>query len=582
MLQPLSKLSTEELLHLKQSLLNSPCGKEPSSTESTLFQALGIPSQTDLDLIQNPLSPSELKDKAAAEASLYEFLRQAWHVIEPGVDFVEGWHLRVICAHVQAMAAGKIVNLLITCPPETGKSIILDVCLPAWVWASEPQRRFIHFSYGAELSIRDSVKCRSVISSRWYRRLWGDIYKLTGDQNQKTYFTNDATGYRLSSSVGGRGTGEHPDFIVVNDPLKADDAWSKAVREEVNSWWDGTISTRGKMRGIRRVVCAQRLHADDLPGHILTSNASAWDHVKLPMRAEPSKRPRPTKIGWFDNRKEGEILWPQGKPEAAVREQEKELGPLRTPAQLQQDPLAAAGKLFKREWLLKAIEMAGNRKPPRNIPRMRFWDLAATETASADFTAGILMSIEPDETVWIEDLARGQWEPGTRDVNIKSQAQVDGANVFVRIEEEGGASGKSVVFNYQRMLRGYRVSGDKPGQNKMLRANPFAGWLQNGLVRICRAEWNNELIQELEAFPDGAHDDIVDACSGAFNSLSKVSEWWGSVNGALVASGEDDEDRKPFTEQEQEELPDDLAELITETQAIAKERRPDKFDRDDW
>lgn len=150
-----------------------------------------------------------------AESSLYEFVRQAWPVVEPGVPFVEGWHLQVICEHLEAVTRGEITKLLVNIPPRHAKSTIVSVMWPCWEWLSRPHEKYLCASYSSVLSTRDNVKARRLITSPWYQSIWRDRFMLTGDQNQKQRFENNKTGYRIATSVGGTATGEGLSLIHI-------------------------------------------------------------------------------------------------------------------------------------------------------------------------------------------------------------------------------------------------------------------------------------------------------------------------------------------------------------------------------
>lgn len=154
-------------------------------------------------------------DKKRAEESLYEFGQQAWDIVEPGQPFIKGRHIEMICLHLEALANGTLGrdNLLINIPPGHSKSIFTNVFLPAFVWAKDPTKRFLYGAYEQKLSTRDSIACRSIIESDWYKSRWPHV-DLVGDQNEKTKFQNSEKGWRIASSVGGSGTGLHPHFIV--------------------------------------------------------------------------------------------------------------------------------------------------------------------------------------------------------------------------------------------------------------------------------------------------------------------------------------------------------------------------------
>src|SRR5258708_6326097 len=129
-------------------------------------------------------------ERELAERRLPEFVRQAWHVLEPQTVFVEGFHIDAICEHLEAISRGEIRNLIINVPPRHMKSLLVSVLWPAWEWIRNPERRWLFSSYAASLSIRDSIKCRTLIESPWYQRFWGDRYALSSDQNTKTRFDN--------------------------------------------------------------------------------------------------------------------------------------------------------------------------------------------------------------------------------------------------------------------------------------------------------------------------------------------------------------------------------------------------------
>lgn len=152
--------------------------------------------------------------RRACERSLLEFVRQAWHVVEPGTDFVEGWHIEAICLHLEAVSRGEIRDLLINMPPRHMKSLLVAVFWPCWEWTRRPETRFLFSSYAQKLSTRDSLKCRRILESPWYQERWGERFALTSDQNEKMRFENNRTGYRIATSVGGTTTGEGGDVLV--------------------------------------------------------------------------------------------------------------------------------------------------------------------------------------------------------------------------------------------------------------------------------------------------------------------------------------------------------------------------------
>ena len=297
--------------------------------------------------------------KALYEESLYSFMKAGWKYIDPN-PFSPGWHMEAIAEHLQAVADGDIRRLIINQPPRTSKSSML-VAFDAWVWAQPhttpttgPGVQFLHASYAQTLSIRDSLKTRRLIESPWYQSYWGNNFKITSDQNTKIRFENSAGGYRLATSVGGALTGEGGSVILIDDPHNAIEMESELVRQGTIDWFDNSLSTRlNNAKTGAMILVMQRLHEDDLTGHILARDYDDWTHLMLPMRYD-SERARiiyPNIIGWSDPRTyDNELLVPDRFDEQAVILLERQLGPYGSSGQLQQSPSPKGGGIIKRDY----------------------------------------------------------------------------------------------------------------------------------------------------------------------------------------------------------------------------------------
>lgn len=502
-------------------------------------------------------------DAARYENSLSDFIGASWPLIEP-MAFKRNWHIEAICDHLEACANWQIDRLLINVPPRHMKSLGANVFFPAWVWAQDPNPdgdprypfgirrnswrgpgvKFMHLSYESTLSTRDGVKCRQIISSPWFQRLWGHRFQLRDDQNQKTRFDNLRGGHRLSTSEGGVITGEGADIIVFDDPHNVRDIGgsSNVARETTLRFWDEALPSRlnDQSHGVF-IVIMQRVHERDLSGHIL-ANELGWTHLCLPAVCE-SKHPFPIRTTvkrkatgeiWADPRQEGETLWPERFPREALERIAKDQSMTSHVAagQLQQRPTAAEGGLFKREWF-EAKLPAGDRFAfiaARRLQVVRAWDLAWTEPEDGkepDWTVGCLMGYDSESTIcYVLDVFRSRLSPAKLEDAVAQMAAIDGYSCRVRIPQDPGA-GKFVAYQLAKKLIGYNVFVEPEHAPKTQRAAPLAAACENKFVVLVEAPWNQAFIEELCAFPHGSNDDQVDAACAAFRACVRRPQWSG-------------------------------------------------------
>ncbi|PSJ60758.1 phage terminase large subunit [Pseudaminobacter soli (ex Li et al. 2025)] len=453
--------------------------------------------------------------RARCQSSLAAFVREAWHVLEPGSDYVHGWHIDAICTHLEAITEGRINRLLINVPPGTMKSLIVSVFWPAWEWGPRglSWMRYLTTSYSENYVKRDSRRMRDLVSSEWYRSLWPEVALV---RSGEASFANSATGFRegvpFASLTGGRGH-----RVLIDDPHSTETAESPAERQRTTRIFRESVPSRlvdPKTSAI--VVIMQRLHEDDVSGQCIKLGLG-YEHLMLPMEFEPERRCR-TVIGFTDPRTyETELLFPERFPREVVDRDKKPMGSYAVAGQFQQRPVPREGGLFKREWFEgKFISVA-----PAGTKWVRHWDLAATAKATAARTAGVKLGRTPDGRFIVGHVVKTQAEGNEVRKVIKATAEADGKDVEISLPQDPGQAGKVQAKDFVAMLAGFVVKAEPETGDKVTRAEPFSAQCEAGNVFIVLGDWNADYIDELCLFPGGSFKDQVDASSGAFGRLLK-------------------------------------------------------------
>lgn len=493
--------------------------------------------------------------KRAAESSLHEFTKQAWPIIEFGTEFVDNWHLHLICERLEAVHAGEIKNLLINIPPGCMKSILTSVMFPPWEWLDDPKLRFLGASYSEDLAVRDAMKSRDIITSPWYQERWGEDVRIRPDMNQKIKYQLIEGGWRLSTSVGGKGTGEHPDRKLVDDPHNVKQAESDAERTTGLNWFDRTLGSRGVSRGAATIAIMQRLHEQDVSGHIMegAEYSTEWEHLCLPMRFELPVR-HMGRMPFVDPRKEpGELLWPQLFDEKTVKSLEVRLGSYGAAGQLQQRPSPLGGGMVKEGWFKLWTH---GRKLPRFEYILQVYDTAMTEKTQNDPTGtvvfGVFSLLHNKKAVMVLDA----WDERLEYPKLRKRAISDakaryGPNdatvdlILIELKNNG----YSLMQELGSAPHWLPAAGWDPGtQDKVARLTTVLPLIEAGLVFVPESQadpgqpvtWARPMIKQLTVFPNAAHDEYADCLSMGLKHL-KDSRFL-SVD---VAEDEDDMQFEP-------------------------------------
>ena len=460
-------------------------------------------------------SPIEL-DRAIARQSFAGFVRAAWHVLEPTSELKWGWSLDAICEHFEAVTNGEVKKLLINVPPGCMKSLLTGVLWPAWEWGPKgrPGLRYLGTAHKQDLGVRDNLKCRRLIQSEWYQERWP--MKLTSDQNAKTKFENEHTGFREAMAFTSL-TGSRGDRVLLDDPLSVDHANSDADMKAAEITFTEALPTRVNNDESAIVVIMQRLNEKDTSGIILQRELG-YVHLCLPMRFE-AERKCTTSIGFQDPRTvDGELLFPERFPEETVASLERTMGSYAAAGQLQQRPAPREGGMFKKAWfpIVRAI--------PAGTRFVRGWDLAATEGAG-DWTAGVKIGRQKNGRFIIAGVARDRKATAGVEQMLVNTASQDGYMCEISIPQDPGQAGKAQASYYIGKLAGYTARATPESGDKETRAGPLAAQAEAGNVDVLEGDWNEQFFDEITVFPNGSYDDQVDGASRAFNALAESGKF---------------------------------------------------------
>lgn len=472
-----------------------------------------------------PESAIERELAKRARESLAAFVKLAWDIIEPSTPLVWNWHLDVVCDHVQALLEGRLAkqNLIINVPPGSMKSTIVSVCAPAWVWAQPqgqgrlgPGWRGLFAAGNDPLALRDSMKCRDILDSDWYRRLFKPTWGFAKDQNAKGFYRNSAKGFRKAFSSGARVTGDRGDDIFVDDPLDAAEAFSKPSREAVKNWWDHAYANRlNNMMTGHRCIIMQRLHEDDLVGHVLAQDPGAWEVLCIRQEYEPKpqKDYGPTSLEWVDPRTQPEeLMFPERFPGYVLKGERIRLGSSGYAGQHQQRPAPAEGSIFKRAWIKR---YKGNPVDLLDGAELvcQTWDCALKGKDDSDFVVGQVWA-KRGANRYLLDQVRDrmtftQTLPAIRAMTAKW------ASARAKLVEDA-ANGPAVIETLKAEIDG--IIPIIPSGSKESRGQAVAPYWEAGNVWIPEdAPWVQDFVEELCTFPSSTNDDQVDAMTQFLN-----------------------------------------------------------------
>jgi predicted phage terminase large subunit-like protein len=432
---------------------------------------------------------------------------QAW-LKQVTPNWVWNWDYQLLIQqHLNKITAGEMEKLMLFIPPRHGKSELVTVRYPVYRLEKNPGMRAIIGAYNQTLAEKFSRKSRRIASTR---------VALSNERSAVHDWETTAGGGMRAVGVGGGITGQGGDLIVIDDPVKnRKEAQSRVYRDAVYDWYTDDLYTRQEP-GCAIILIMTRWHEDDLAGRILRSeDGPNWKVLRLPAEAEANDP-----LG----RQVGEALNPQRYPLEALAKIKVVLKRSYW-ALYQQRPMEQEGDFFKRSWF-EIVRGA----PTDGAVYVRYWDRGATAN-DGDYTVGLLMA-RVGTTYYVIDVIRGQWSSGERDRIIKQTAAADRAkysNVQIWLEQEPGSSGVDVINNLVTMLSGYGVHADKVTGEKAVRADPLASQAEVSNVKLVVGAWNEDFIDELTSFPNGANDDQVDAASGAFLRLADAGATWDDV-----------------------------------------------------
>ncbi len=210
---------------------------------------------------------------------LMSFTERSFYELNAQTEFVNSPHIELLVSKLEACQGGKIRRLIVNLPPRSLKSHAVSVVFPAWMLGHDPSAQIICASYGQDLADKHARDCRIVMASPFYRRLFPNTCLSTEKQSVHDFMTT-IKGFRMSTSVGGVLTGRGADLIILDDPLKPDDAFSETRRNAVNEWYDHSLLSRLNNKGTGTIIIVmQRLHQDDLVGHVMEQEE--WEVLSL-------------------------------------------------------------------------------------------------------------------------------------------------------------------------------------------------------------------------------------------------------------------------------------------------------------
>lgn len=445
--------------------------------------------------------------RAIMRRDFYAFIHRCFLELNSKARFVPSWHVELVAANLDACRRGKIHRLIINEPPRNLKSVCGSVAYPAWILGDDPGASVLCVSYAQELAEKHSRDCRTVMNSAWYQRLFPT--RLSAEKQSAQEFVTTKGGSRIATSVGGVLTGRGADFIIIDDPLKPSDALSDTRRREANEWYEHTLYSRlnDKRTGCI-ILIMQRLHEDDLVGHVL--EREEWKVLSLPAIAQEDEEHVIETIYGKKRftRRAGEALHPEREPLEVLGRIKATLGEYNFASQYLQQPAPLEGGLVKAAWFKTYTE---EELPGHFDQIVQSWDTANKPTELADYSVCTTWGVKAKKIYLLNVFRRKLNYPDLKRA-VREQADMHEPTV-VLIEDR--ASGTQLI--QELVDEGLEtVKAVTPEGDKVMRFNAQTATVENGFVYLpSEAPWVADFIHEITTFPNCKYDDQADSTTQA-------------------------------------------------------------------
>lgn len=443
---------------------------------------------------------------------LRTFLRWAWPILNPGHPFQPAWFLDNVAEHLDEVSAGRITRLVVNLPPRHGKSLLISVYWPVYQWLRHPTGRWLFISGTDGLARQHSLHRRRLLMSDPIRRRFPDV-RLIQDQRAKGEFHNMRQGAMVAATLAGALIGKGGDSIVIDDPQSWQQVESDEVRGQQKDLFRGVVNTRldDKRRGAI-VLVQQRLHADDL--------SALCEHLGYHRLSFPAIEPTRTtymfpRSGRVETREADQPLWPEREDAATLARLQDTMGTYAFNAQYLQRPGDPRGTLFPRD----AWGYYDTLPPDRELVYLRSWDFNYKDGRHNDYTVG-LVAARRGAVVYV--VARFKQKVSFTGAKAAMLDMTQRYPVTRTVLVEETANGPAILSDLRSTvpgLIGVRPEGGKYSRacvaqgrveaRQLLLPNPTAAL---GDLRV-DARFVEDFVANLAAFPNGRHDDDVDACS---------------------------------------------------------------------
>jgi predicted phage terminase large subunit-like protein len=470
------------------------------------------------------ITPHELR--ILMRHDLLAFLHRVFLFLHPNQPFMPNWHIDAFLAKLEECRTGKCTRLILCQPPRYLKSICASVAFPAWVLGHDPTRRLMCLSYGQDLADKHARDCLSVVSSDWYQQLFPAM-RLSDQRHAVAEFTTTMNGSRIATSIGGVVTGLGADFIIIDDPLKPDEALSESRRRATNEWIGHTLYSRinDKRTGCI-IIVTQRLGQADPVGHLQSHNGEMWEVLSFPAIAEePQTFSWKTLLGQFQkHRAIGDVLHPEREPLEQLEMLRRSLGEYNFACQYQQNPTPLDGGMVKEDWFKRYREYE---LPDKFELIIQSWDTASKPSELSDYSVCTTWGLK-GELIYLLEVWRERVDYPNLKRAVQRQHDLYKPNAILI---EDNASGTQLIQELRTAGLSV-VEPCKPSQNKIMRLNQQTDLIESGRVYLReQAAWLANYLQEFKTFPKSRYADQVDSTSQALKWIKELPPYWKFMEG---------------------------------------------------